>query len=156
MSSLGLQFHQAIVPLLEQRMSVADLNDTHAIDGHLDIVEGPGGLPVINVRNDFASARIALHGAHVMDFRIEGGAPILWMSACSEFADNKPIRGGIPICWPWFGPHPENDELPAHGLARLRQSCDCRDEVEIHGADNDDRDHQPAPPKRASRSVSRA
>lgn len=45
---------------------------------------------------------------------------MLWMSECSQFADGSPIRGGIPICWPWFGPHPCDASLPAHGVARLR------------------------------------
>ena len=41
------------------------------------------------------------------------------MSGSSLFAENKPIRGGVPICFPWFGPREGDPKSPAHGFARL-------------------------------------
>ena len=44
---------------------------------------------------------------------------MIWLSREAVFAEGQPIRGGIPICWPWFGSHPEDSTKPAHGLARI-------------------------------------
>jgi D-hexose-6-phosphate mutarotase len=87
--------------------------------GELFFKEGPGGLPVICVNNKYASAEIALHGAHIMSYVPAGEKPVLWMSGSSYFQPDKPIRGGIPICWPWFGGHPSDKNKPSHGFARL-------------------------------------
>lgn len=64
-------------------------------------------------------AVISLHGAQVLSFIPRGQEPVLWMSEKSRFEPGKPIRGGIPVCWPWFGSHPSNAALPSHGFARL-------------------------------------
>ncbi len=61
-----------------------------------------------------------LLGAHVTRFQPAGQAEVLWVSALSQFALGMPIRGGIPLCWPWFGPHPSDKTLPGHGHARVR------------------------------------
>ena len=81
--------------------------------------EGQGGLPQILIANEHAQAAMYLHGAHVTHFQPRGQKPVLWMSARSWFGADKPIRGGGPICWPWFGPHARKPGLPAHGFARL-------------------------------------
>jgi glucose-6-phosphate 1-epimerase len=67
-------------------------------------------------------AEIALHGAHVLSFvtASEGSRPVLWLSRRTGINGAKPIRGGVPICAPWFGPHPNARTAPAHGLLRLR------------------------------------
>lgn len=59
------------------------------------------------------------HGAHVAAYQPDGQQPVLWMSAHSEFAEGKPIRGGIPIVFPWFAGGPEGKLSPSHGFARL-------------------------------------
>lgn len=59
------------------------------------------------------------HGAHVWAWRPEVGEPVLWMSSKSRFADGAPIRGGVPVCFPWFGPGRGGAMSPAHGFARL-------------------------------------
>lgn len=59
------------------------------------------------------------HGAHVTGWTPVGQAPVLWMSAKSALDDTAPIRGGVPICWPWFGPGRTKDLAPAHGFARV-------------------------------------
>lgn len=78
------------------------------------------GLPVLRLANDHGEALVHLHGAHIVHFQPRGQRPVLWMSKASAFADGKPIRGGIPVCGPWFGPHPTDAALPAHGLLRQR------------------------------------
>jgi glucose-6-phosphate 1-epimerase len=77
-------------------------------------------LPRLDISTPRASARIYLHGAHVAAWQPLGAsAPVLWMSAQSHFRPDKPIRGGVPICFPWFGPHAQDPTAPAHGFARL-------------------------------------
>lgn len=77
-----------------------------------------GELEFIEISNDSASANIALQGAHVFHFQAKGKKPLIWLSDTSQFNQGKPIRGGIPICWPWFGSHNANSTLPNHGFAR--------------------------------------
>jgi glucose-6-phosphate 1-epimerase len=86
---------------------------------HVAFAAGPGDIgPVARVANRHATATIALHGAHVMAFQPHGHQPVLWVSAKSAFRPGKAIRGGIPVCWPWFADHPTDRTKPAHGLVR--------------------------------------
>jgi glucose-6-phosphate 1-epimerase len=78
------------------------------------------GYPILDVNHPSATARIALNGGHVMEWTPKGESPVLFMSADAVFEVGKPIRGGIPICWPWFGPHPTLSDAPAHGFVRTR------------------------------------
>jgi len=75
-------------------------------------------LEYIEVSNALSSIKIALQGAHIFDFRVKGKAPLLFLSDTSHFKVGKAIRGGIPICWPWFGAHTSDSSLPNHGFAR--------------------------------------
>jgi glucose-6-phosphate 1-epimerase len=59
------------------------------------------------------------HGAHAWAWQPEHEQPVLWTSGASDFADGKPIRGGVPVCFPWFGPGRSGDLEPGHGFARL-------------------------------------
>ncbi len=94
------------------------LNRRFAIPGRLAFKGGPGGLTVAEIANDHAEATIALQGAHVMTYQPVGQQPVLWLSRHARFAPGKSIRGGVPVCWPWFGPHPLDPAKPAHGFAR--------------------------------------
>ena len=69
----------------------------------------------VYVKNSSASAKIALQGAHIFEFVKNAEEPLLWLSDSCEFEYTKAIRGGIPVCWPWFG---MNGKLPQHGFAR--------------------------------------
>ncbi|GAO36934.1 aldose epimerase [Sulfuricella sp. T08] len=94
------------------------LNSRFAIPGHVQFKEGPGGLIVAEIANSLAESTIALQGAHVMTWLPRAQEPVLWLSRFGKFAPGKSIRGGVPICWPWFGPHAEDAKLPGHGFAR--------------------------------------
>ncbi len=98
--------------------TLQELDGKFGIDGVLQFVE-KNGLTCISVTNQFANSEIYLHGAHVASYIPEGGEDILWMSGSSYFEAHRPIRGGIPVCWPWFGAHPSDDTKPSHGFARL-------------------------------------
>ncbi len=94
------------------------LNARFGLSGRVIFREGPGGLAVAEVANSLGNATIALQGAHLMTWAPRGHKPVIWLSRAARFAPGKSIRGGVPICWPWFGPHASNAALPAHGFAR--------------------------------------
>lgn len=73
------------------------------------------------LRTALAEAHIYLHGAHITHFQPRGAAPVLFMSAHSRFAPGQPIRGGVPLIFPWFGPRAGHPEAPAHGFARTEE-----------------------------------
>lgn len=97
---------------------VENLTRQFGIDGKVRIVEGKGGLPMIEVCTEHGHADIALQGAHVMTWRPAGQAAVVWLSEHAKYAPGKSIRGGVPVCWPWFGPHSSDPKLPGHGYAR--------------------------------------
>lgn len=79
---------------------------------------GKGDLPVIEIKNEQATATISLQGAQVLSWVPTGEDEVIWVSDDAKFAPGKSVRGGVPICWPWFGPHADNASYPAHGIAR--------------------------------------
>lgn len=83
--------------------------------------QGGGGLTRIIVETDQAEAHVYLHGAHVTHFQPRGHQPVLMLSNRSHFQDGKPIRGGVPICFPWFGQRDGAPDAPLHGFVRTRQ-----------------------------------
>ena len=78
------------------------------------------GLEVVELATPASTCTIALHGAHVLSFAPRGDRDWLWVSEKADFDVGKPLRGGIPICFPWFGPHSSNRDFPQHGFARTR------------------------------------
>jgi D-hexose-6-phosphate mutarotase len=77
------------------------------------------GLIVADIDTPLASASLSLQGAHLMTWRPKTQAePVVWLSRLAKLAPGKSIRGGVPVCWPWFGPHATDAKLPAHGFAR--------------------------------------
>lgn len=76
------------------------------------------GFKYVEISNKSARAKIALQGAHLFHYERIGEEPLLWLSKKSFFETGKVIRGGVPVCWPWFGKHQTNSELPQHGFAR--------------------------------------
>jgi len=74
-------------------------------------------LEVVELRCGTHQAVLTLQGAHLVSYQHEG-VEQLWLSPKSQFESGKPIRGGVPICWPWFAQHPTDPSLPMHGFAR--------------------------------------
>jgi glucose-6-phosphate 1-epimerase len=88
------------------------------IPGRVAISTGYGGLPKINVKTDFSTAEIYMHGAHATGFQKKGEPSLLFMSSKSWFDPVKPIRGGVPVIVPWFG---NRQGEPSHGFARITE-----------------------------------
>ncbi len=95
-----------------------DLNHRFGIADTLHFEELSSGFIVARVSNAFGTASIALQGAHVMTWQPRGQQPVIWLSEQAKFAVGKSIRGGVPVCWPWFGPHATEPKFPGHGFAR--------------------------------------
>jgi len=94
------------------------LNRRFGIPGQVGFKPGPGGMEAVEVSNAEASATILLQGAHLIAWTPKGEAPVIWTSPEAKFAPGKSVRGGVPVCWPWFGPHATRPDFPAHGFAR--------------------------------------
>ena len=86
----------------------------------IDLFTGKNGLQFIKIDNKSATAEISLMGGHIVSYTPSGERPVLWMSEKSMYQTGNPLRGGIPVCWPWFGEASETG-LPAHGFARISE-----------------------------------
>ncbi len=81
--------------------------------------KGPGGLLFAQIENDLATATICLQGAQLTHWQPRSQAePVTFLSATAQYAEGKSLRGGVPVCWPWFGPHPTDKARASHGFAR--------------------------------------
>jgi len=78
------------------------------------------GQPAVRVATESATGLVYLQGAHVAAWQPAGQEPVIYMSENAVYAPGKALRGGVPICFPWFGAHSEHPEYPAHGFARTR------------------------------------
>ncbi len=76
------------------------------------------GQPVWVVENQHCRAVIAYQGAQVLEYQRHDHPPLLWMSEAANYMPQRAIRGGIPLCFPWFGKHPTNPDIISHGFAR--------------------------------------
>ena len=100
-------------------MDIDILNADFGISGTLRFTTGRGGLTMIEIDNGLATALISPYAGQVLAYRPTGAATdLLFVSKRAYFAPGKAIKGGIPICWPWFGADPEGLERPAHGFVR--------------------------------------
>lgn len=76
-------------------------------------------IPLLRIENDYCRAVVSLHGAQVLQFYSKTqNKDLLWLSKIAQYETGKAIRGGVPLCFPWFGGHPTDSTLPAHGFAR--------------------------------------
>ncbi len=117
-------------------MNITELNKRFG-SRRIKFSRGKEGFTWVDIQNEFGSARLTLHGAHLTSFIPAGGEEVLFVSRKSLFKPEKAIRGGVPVCWPWFSKHPDPD-LPMHGYARVCEwevastsSCAEGDGVEL-------------------------
>ncbi len=74
----------------------------------------------MEINHPVVRARVALQGAQILGWTPKGQAPVLYLSPQAVCRAGKALRGGVPVCWPWFGPHPSDPAGPSHGVARTR------------------------------------
>ncbi len=75
-------------------------------------------FPILRIKTELCTAEISLYGGHILQWTPAGQLPVIFMSPKAVFTSGKALRGGMPICWPWFGKNTEDSTLPAHGIAR--------------------------------------
>ena len=86
----------------------------------MKVTKDESGLEYIEIDNDLAEVKIALQGGHVVWWRPKSTAhDVLWLSSNARYEKGRSIRGGVPICWPWFGQHPTDGSFCNHGFARV-------------------------------------
>jgi glucose-6-phosphate 1-epimerase len=100
---------------------IAALDAEFGVPGVAKIVRGNGDLPKIQIDMPAASGGIYLHGAQVTSWRPKGAEEVLFVSTKSNWSDGKAIRGGIPVCFPWFRAKADDPQAPAHGFVRTRE-----------------------------------
>jgi glucose-6-phosphate 1-epimerase len=99
---------------------LASLNERFAIPGTAEIVAGGGGLPKIRVTAPRATAEIYLHGAQLTSWKPAGHEDVIFLSKQARFEAGRAIRGGVPICFPWFRDRAGDPSAPQHGFVRTR------------------------------------
>ena len=97
-----------------------ELNERFAIAGVAQITAGNGGLPRVSIRSAAASADVYLHGAQLTSWRPAGAEEVIFLSKQSQWASGTAIRGGIPVCFPWFRNKVDDPKAPSHGFVRTR------------------------------------
>ena len=98
-----------------------DLNRRFGLHGIANVVAGNGGLPKVVVFAADATGEMYLHGGHVTSWKPKSGGEVLYLSPNSLFEAGHAIRGGIPVCFPWFGDKADDPAAPAHGFVRTRE-----------------------------------
>ena len=97
---------------------IETLNAAYAISDLAQLVAGQGGLPKIQISTPAASAEIYLHGAHITAWKPSGFGEVIFTSQHSRWEEGKAIRGGVPVCFPWFRGKADDPKAPAHGFVR--------------------------------------
>ena len=100
--------------------SVAELSQRFAIPGAAEIEAGQGGLPKVVITTAAATGEIYLHGSQVTSWRPAGAEEVIFLSTQSKFAAGSAIRGGIPVCFPWFRNKLDDPKAPSHGFVRTK------------------------------------
>lgn len=116
-------------------MNTEQLNTEYVIPGQLKFIQGGGGLPFIEVTTANSSALISVYAGQVLSFRPAGEVDdLMFLSEKAYYQTGKAIKGGAPVCWPWFGADPQGLGRPAHGFVRNRMWNVVATEITVSGS----------------------
>ena len=118
---------------MENTGKIRELNDRLGIPYVARIEAGNGGLPVLRITTRAVSGEVYLHGAQVTGWKPAGFDEVLFVSAKSHWEGGKAIRGGIPICFPWFRAKADDPKAPTHGFVRTKE---WQLDSVVHGEDH--------------------
>ena len=103
---------------MEKGLEITELNQRFGIPEIVKIVAGRGGLTKVEVTSRSTQGELYLHGAHVTSWKPAHAEEVLFISSQSQWNDSRPIRGGVPVCFPWFSSKADDTNAPMHGFAR--------------------------------------
>lgn len=106
---------------MEKLSRIDALNSRFGIAGIAQVVAGKGKFPMVRVTSPAATAEISLYGAQVTQWRPTGADEVLFLSDKSYWDKGRAIRGGIPVCFPWFAEKADDVNAPKHGFVRTRE-----------------------------------
>lgn len=94
--------------------------------GRIELYELAKGLQALRFVHQKGQGSVSLYGGQVLSWQPDGQQPVFWLSDTSHYSSGKAIRGGVPLCWPWFGgevklPTGELSKVSNHGFARQNQ-----------------------------------
>lgn len=102
-------------------MDIEQLNAEYGIADKVRFIAGQGDFPLIEISNEFAEATISVYAGQVLSFKpVDQTEDMMFVSSQAYYQTGKAIKGGTPICWPWFGPDPEGEGRGSHGFVRDR------------------------------------
>jgi len=117
----GGEFLDAGIPHIRMEKTLDNFSETlnarFAIAGRLRFQDAAPGLPVAEITTPDAMARVALQGGQVLEWQPNGHKPVIWVSRAALYQPGKGVRGGVPVCWPWFG---QAEGKAVHGFVRTR------------------------------------
>jgi glucose-6-phosphate 1-epimerase len=106
---------------MESDTKIEALNDQFSIPGVAGVLRGNGDLPKILIETRSATAEIYLYGAQVTSWKPSGADEVLFVSEKSHWETGRAIRGGIPVCFPWFRGKVDDPHAPSHGFVRTKE-----------------------------------
>jgi glucose-6-phosphate 1-epimerase len=101
-------------------LDITELDRRFGIPDVARVSEGHGGLTRVEIASPVAHGEIYVHGAHVTSWHPAGSDEVLFLSSKSRWEEGQAIRGGIPVCFPWFRGKADDPNAPAHGFVRTR------------------------------------
>jgi glucose-6-phosphate 1-epimerase len=113
-----------------------ELDRQLGIPGVARVSEGNGGLARVQITGTFGVGEMYLHGAHVTSWKPAGNDEVVFVSSKSRWEEGQAIRGGIPICFPWFRGKQDDPHAPAHGLVRTK-TWQLESIVEVENGENE-------------------
>ena len=119
-NQVGGAFPDANIPHVRMEKTLDNFSETlnarFGIPGRLRFQDAAPGVPVAEITTPDAMARIAVQGGQVLEWQPNGHKPVIWVSRAAVYQTGKGVRGGVPVCWPWFGV----TDKGAHGFVRTR------------------------------------
>lgn len=100
-------------------MEIKAINSKFSIQDKI-LFQEENNLQMAVIVNEYATAIISLYGGQILSYKPHQSEDLLFISKRAYFEQGKAIRGGIPVCFPWFAAHPNNSKLPNHGFARIK------------------------------------
>jgi glucose-6-phosphate 1-epimerase len=107
-------------PMTQTALTAEELDRRHGVAGRAQVVVDEGGFPKVSITAPQCNGEIHLHGAQVTSWKPAGTEEVIFLSQHARWEEGNAIRGGIPICFPWFRGKTDDPHAPAHGVVRTR------------------------------------